>query len=324
MTPHLFPFHDYWWFYLAFSGGILTLLTFELGLLDRAPSGQISFKSAFYRTCIWVALALVFNLALFAYTNEKHGAEVAGDIALQFLTGYIIEESLSVDNLFVFVLIFRFFAVPADLQRKVLFLGILGALFFRGIFIALGSILLEYEMVVIAFGLFLVFTGVKILFESDRKITPDKNPAIRCLKKMFPITSDFRGKRLFVRENGLLHMTPLFVTLVVVELTDIIFAIDSVPAVFAVTSEPLIVFTSNVFAILGLRSLYFLLAGAFDRFHLLKYGLCAVLVFVGLKMSLLNHLFGGKFPTVVSLIFILVSLLLSIGLSLVIPPKEKN
>lgn len=324
MTQHLFPFHDYWWFYLAFSGGIITLLTFELGLLDRSPSGNISFKSAFYRTCIWVALAFIFNLSLFGYTNGKHGPEVAGDVALQFLTGYIIEESLSVDNLFVFVLIFRYFSVPSELQRKVLFLGIMGALVFRALFIALGSLLLAYEAVVIAFGIFLVFTGVKILFEADREITPDKNPIIKALKKILPITPDFHGKRLFVKEKGILHMTPLFITLVVVELTDIIFAIDSVPAVFAVTSEPLIVFTSNVFAILGLRSLYFLLAGAFDKFHLLKYGLCAVLVFVGLKMSILNHLFGGKFPTAISLTFILMSLLLSIGLSLVIPPKEKN
>ena len=257
--------------------------------MTEMPLGTSAFKSAFYRTCIWVALALVFNLALFGYTKGIHGAEIAGDIALQFLTGYVIEESLSVDNLFVFVLIFRYFAVPIDLQRKVLFLGILGALVFRGIFIALGSLLLQYEAVVVLFGIFLVFTGIKILFESDRQITPEKNPVIKLLKRIFPITPDYRGKRFFVRENGLLHMTPLFVALVVVELTDIVFAIDSVPAVFAVTQEPLIVFTSNVFAILGLRSLYFLLAGAFDKFHLLKYGLCAVLVFVGLKMSLLNH-----------------------------------
>jgi tellurite resistance protein TerC len=217
-------------------------------------------------------------------------------VGLEFLTGYVVEKSLSVDNIFVFVLVFGFFAIPPMYQHRVLFYGILGALVFRAIFIALGSVLLQYEWVILLFGVFLIATGIKILIAPQSKMDPDRNPVIRLFRWLFPVTSEFHGDRLLVRIRGVLHATPLMVALVLIETSDVVFAVDSVPAIFALTSEPLIVFTSNVFAILGLRSLYFLLAGAVEKFYLLKYGLGLVLIFVGLKMAWLNEAFGGKFP----------------------------
>ncbi|MGH9720948.1 MAG: TerC/Alx family metal homeostasis membrane protein, partial [Bryobacteraceae bacterium] len=262
-----------------------------------------------------------FCFGLYQYSSGQFGPAPAKKIALEFLTGYVVEESLSLDNMFVFVLIFQYFRIPAQYQHRVLFYGIIGALVFRGIFIALGSALIQYQWVVVLFGIFLLITGVKLLFTGDREIEPQKNPVLRLVRKLFPVTTSLHGSNLFVRLNERVHATPLFLTLALIEVSDIIFAVDSVPAVFGITREPLVVYTSNVFAILGLRSMYFLLAGAVTRFHLLQYGLAIILIFVGLKMCWLDSLFGGHLPIEISLIVIGVVLAVSIALSLLIAPK---
>ena len=303
-----FPFADYWWFYLAFTGFVLFLLALDLGVFHRKVHA-ISFREASLWSVIWIGLALAFNFAFYQYAAWKFARDAkllqipgfdpelaAKQVGLEFLTGYVVEKTLSLDNIFVFVVVFTFFGIPALYQHRVLFFGIIGALAFRAVFIALGSALLQYHWVIWLFGAFLILTGLKMMFAPERKLDPDRNPAIRLFRRFVPVTGELHGRRFFVRSKGVLFATPLLLALLFVEISDIIFSIDSVPAIFALTREPLIVFTSNVFAILGLRSLYFLLAGAVERFTMLKYGLALVLVFVGLKMVWLNDAFGGKFP----------------------------
>ncbi len=327
----IFPFVDYWWFYLGFTGFVLLLLALDLGVFHR-QAHEVSFREAATWSVVWVALALLFNFLLYQYALWKFPqdprlmatpgfdpAAAAWRVSLEFLTGYIVEKSLSVDNIFVFVLVFGYFAIPAKYQHRVLFYGILGALIFRAIFIALGAALMQYHWVVIVFGAFLIITGVKMMFAPEKGVEPDKNLLIRLFRRFVPITAELHGQRFFVRLNGVRHATPLFVALLFLEATDVIFAVDSVPAIFALTSEPLIVFTSNIFAILGLRALYFMLAGAIDKFHMLKYGLAIVLIFVGLKMVWLNDLFGGKFPIALSLGIIASVIAASVVLSLLFP-----
>jgi tellurite resistance protein TerC len=329
----LFPYADYWWFYGAFTLFVLALLALDLGVFHR-KAHAVGFREAAAWSVIWVALALAFNYGFYRYALWKFAddpripaagfaaADAARQAGLEFLTGYIIEKSLSVDNIFVFVIVFGFFAVPAAYQHRILFYGILGALIFRAVFIAIGSVLMQYHWVIWLFGGFLVLTGVKMLFAPEKPIAPDKNPVIRLFRRLVPVTGDLHGQRFFVRLGGAIHATPLLMALLFVELTDIVFAVDSVPAIFAITKEPLIVYTSNVFAILGLRALYFLLAGAVESFHLLKYGLAFILIFVGLKMAWLNDLFGGKFPIGISLGIIGAILAVSIALSLMFPKKS--
>jgi len=327
----LFPFAQYWWFYLAFLAGVLVLLALDLGVFHR-EAHEVSFREAATWSIVWVSLALAFNYGLYHFALWKFPQDprllaipgfdasvAAKETALEFLTGFIVEKSLSVDNIFVFVLIFNFFALPAKYQHRVLFFGILGALIFRAIFIVLGSALLQFHWVVWVFGLFLVASGLKIMFAPEKGIDPEKNPIIRLFRRFVPVTPALHGQRFFVRLNGVLHATPLFVTLLFVEVTDIIFAVDSVPAIYALTGEPLIVFVSNVFAILGLRALYFLLAGMMDRFYMLKYGLAVVLMFVGLKIAWLNDLYGGKFPITISLGIIAAVIAASVIASLLFP-----
>jgi tellurite resistance protein TerC len=232
----------------------------------------------------------------------------------------VVEESLSVDNMFVFALIFRHFGVPAKHQHQVLFYGVLGAMIFRGIFIGIGSALVRFDWVLLLFGVFLIITGIRMTFSGEKEIRPEKNLLVRWAGRILPLSPRFDEGRFVTTANGIRQFTPMLIVLLLLETTDIMFAVDSVPAVFAVTRDPFIVYTSNVFAILGLRSMYFLLAGAMDRFHLLRYGLAAVLVFVGLKMTWLDHSFGGKFPIGISLAIIAVAIGLSIGLSLLFPP----
>ena len=311
-----FPFADYWWFYLGFTGFVLLLLALDLGVFHR-KAHVVSVREASLWSVVWIALALVFNFAFYQYAAWKFARDprllqipgfdpesAARQIGLEFLTGYVVEKTLSLDNIFVFVVVFTFFGIPALYQHRVLFFGIIGALAFRAVFIALGSMLLQYHWVIWLFGAVLILTGVKMMFVPDKKIDPDRNPLIRLFRRFVPVTGELHGQRFFVRLKGVLYATPLLLALLFVEISDIIFAVDSVPAIFAITREPLIVFASNVFAILGLRALYFLLAGAVERFALLKYGLALVLVFVGLKMVWLNDAFGGKFPIVWSLAII--------------------
>jgi len=336
MSVQLFPFAQYWWFYAAFTGLVIGLLALDLGIFHRRAHA-VSIREATAWTGFWIALSLVFNYLFYRYMLVAFASDprllaipgfdsvaAARQAGLEFLVGYVVEKALSVDNIFVFVVVLSYFAIPPKYQHRVLFLGILGALVFRAIFIALGAVLIEYQWVVILFGAFLIFTGVKMLFTDDEKVEPDKNPVYRFLRRRLPVTSELRGQRFVVREGGRLLATPLLVTLVFVEMTDIVFAVDSVPAIFGITREPLIVFTSNVFAILGLRAMYFVLAGAMDKFHLLRYGLGVVLAFVGLKMVWLNRAWGGHFPITVSLGIIVGVIAASILLSLAFPRAQEE
>jgi tellurite resistance protein TerC len=334
MSIDLFPFQHYWWFYAAFTGFVLILLALDLGVFHR-NAHEVGLREAATWCAVWVGLALVFVYGLYQYTGWKLAQDprlvglpgfdprgAARDIALEFLTGYIVEYSLSVDNIFIFVLVLSYFAIPPKYQHRVLFYGILGALVFRALFIALGSVLMQFHWIVWLFGAFLIFTGLKMMFAPEKGLEPDRNPMIRLFRRFVPVTQEFHDRRFFVRLNGVLHATPLFITLLFVEVTDIIFAVDSVPAIYALTDEPLVVFTSNVFAILGLRAMYFLLAGAVDRFHLLKYGLSVVLIFVGLKMVWLNEWYGGKFPIGYSLGIIGAVIAGSVLLSFLFPKRQ--
>ncbi len=330
----LFPFSEFWWFYLGFTALVVLLLTVDLGVFHRKPHA-VSFGEAALWSAIWISFALAFNFFFYRWAQWQLAgapqlaasgltpARAARQAALEFFAGYLVEWSLSVDNIFVFVLVFRYFAIPAAYQHRILFFGILGAVVFRAAFIALGAALLHYHWVMVLFGLFLIFTGVKMLFVPDKKIEPERNPLIRLFRKFVAVMPEFTGPRFLVRRDGIWHATPLLIALLFIEATDILFAVDSVPAIFALTREPLIVFTSNACAILGLRSLYFLLAGAVEKFHLLKYGLALVLIFVGLKMAWLNEAFGGKFPIEISLGVISLLIGVSIGASLLFKRPAK-
>ncbi|MBL7663059.1 TerC/Alx family metal homeostasis membrane protein [bacterium] len=307
---------EYWWLYLAFIGFVALMLALDLGVFHK-DAHEVSFKEAATWSVAWVSLALIFNYGFYQYALWKfpmdprlaqipdfNAIASAERVALEFLTGFVVEKSLAVDNIFVFVIVFAFFGIPAKYQHRVLFWGIIGAVFFRAIFIGVGSVLMQYKAIVIFFGALLILTGIKIFFAPQKPIDPGKNPLIKWLKRSLPVTDKIHGDKFFIKQDGKRYITPLFLALIFIELSDIIFAIDSVPAIFALSSEPLIVFTSNIFAILGLRAMYFLLAGVVDKFYLLKYALGVVLVFVGLKMAWLNQAFGGKFPISWSLIII--------------------
>ncbi|MDH4468683.1 MAG: TerC/Alx family metal homeostasis membrane protein [Bacteriovoracaceae bacterium] len=332
-----FPFSDYWGFYVGFLGLVFFFLAMDLGIFHR-KAHVISFKEAATWTVIWMAAAVLFCFGFYQYCLHKFtvdtqfhsiqgfdGVLTSKRLALEFLTGYVVEQFLSIDNIFVFIIIFNFFHVPKKFQHRILFFGILGALLFRGIFIALGASLLQYTWVMIIFGIFLMVTGFKVMFAPEKTdLHPDQNFIIKLIKKFFPVKTNAPEGKFWVRESGKFFITPLFITLVFVELTDVVFAIDSVPAIFAITKEPFIVLTSNIFAIMGLRSLFFMLSGVVGKFHLLKYGLGLVLVFIGNKMSWLNDYYGGHFPIGVSLAIILGLIALSVVMSLVIKPKNES
>jgi len=318
----LFPFAEYWWLYLAFSILVMGLLAIDLSFHRKAHT--ISAREALAWMGLWVALALVFNLGLYWFTSSRLSPEMARRLSLEFLAGYVVEESLSVDNMFVFALIFRHFAVPSKYQHRVLFYGVLGAMVFRGIFIGIGSALIRFDWVLTVFGAFLIITGMRMAFSAEKEIHPEKNLLVRWAGRILPVAPQFDEGRFVTRAGGGRRFTPLVIVLLLLESTDIMFAVDSVPAVFAVTREPFIVYTSNVFAILGLRAMYFLLAGAMDRFHLLRYGLAAVLVFVGLKMIWLDDFFGGHFPVGLSLGIIGAAIGAAIALSLLFPTNGKR
>ena len=319
----LFPFAEFWWVYAAFTAGVLVVLAVDLGVFHR-DAHAVTFKESLAWSIVWVALALAVNYGFYRYALTHFPPDVASRVGLEFLTGYLVEKALAVDNVFVFVLVFGYFGIPARYQHRVLFYGILGALVFRAIFVALGSVLMQYHAVVIAFGVILLISGVKMMFAPTQAVDPGRNPMLRLMRRVLPVTPELHGQAFFVRLAGRLHATPLLVALLMLELSDIVFAVDSVPAIFAITREPLLVFTSNVCAILGLRAMYFLLADAVQRFHLLHYGLALVLVFVGLKMVWLDAAAGGKLPIEWSLGIIGVLLAGAVAASLLIDPPDAS
>jgi tellurite resistance protein TerC len=298
------------------------MLALDLGVFHK-EAHEVKIKEALTWSAVWIALALVFNLLIYFFWDQI-GAKSEysnSQAATSFLTGYLVEKALSVDNIFVFIMVFAFFQVPQKYQHRVLFYGILGALFFRAIFIAAGAALLKnFTWMMLVFGAFLILTGIKMALAKDKKIDPEANPIIKAFKRIMPVTKEYVGQQFFTRINGKLWATPLFITLLFIELTDIIFAVDSIPAIFAITSDPFIVFTSNVFAILGLRALFFALAGLMNMFHYLGYGLAAILVFVGGKM--LGHYWELKMSHGLSLAIIGGILLISILASIKFPPKD--
>lgn len=297
------------WMWLSFNLLVLGLLALDLGVLHR-KGREIGVREALFLSLGYVVLALCFGAGLYVALGPKAGTE--------YLTGYLIEKSLSLDNLFVFVLIFMHFGVPARCQHKVLFWGILGALVMRATLILTGAALLEaFHWLVYVFGAFLVFTGVRMFVAADQEPDLEKNRINRFMRRHFRVTEGYEGHRFFVRRDGRMWMTPLFVVLVLVEFTDVLFALDSIPAIFAVTTDPFIVYTSNVFAILGLRALYFALAGIIHRFHYLKYGLSLVLVLVGVKMAINAWFARPVLPTEVTLLLTVLILGVSVAVSLV-------
>ena len=297
------------WLWVLFNLFVLLMLALDLGVFHR-KAHEVRLREALIWTAVWAALAVLFNLGVWHFAGSQK--------ALEFLTGYLIEKSLSVDNVFVFALIFSYFAVPARVQHKVLFWGILGALAMRAVMIAVGAALItKFTWVIYVFGLFLIVTGIKMIVKREEEIHPERNPVVRVFKRWIPVTADYREDRFFVREGGRLWATPLFLVLLVVEMSDLVFAVDSIPAIFAVTSDPFIVYTSNVFAILGLRSLYFALAGIMNRFHYLKIGLGVVLAFVGVKMMLAHTPY--KIDTLVALAVVVLVLAASVLVSLLRP-----
>ena len=293
------------WVWGAFLALIACLLVLDLFVFHR-EAHEVSFREATKFSVFWIALGLAFGVLIFAWQGPKAGGE--------YLAGYLIEKSLAVDNIFVFALIFGYFAVPAKYQHRVLFWGVVGALVFRAAFIAGGAALLEnFHWMIYVFGGFLVFTGIKMARHRNEEMHPERNPALRLFKRVVPTSDEYHGQRFTVRKAGRLMATPLLAVLVLIETTDIIFAVDSIPAIFAVTSDPFLVFTSNAFAILGLRALYFMLAGMIERFVYLKTGLAAVLVFVGAKMLLTDV---AKIPIWASLLVIATTIGASIVISL--------
>jgi tellurite resistance protein TerC len=299
-------------FWILFNLFVLAMLALDLGVLNRRPH-SIGFREALGWSVMWVALAIAFAVVVYFW----HGRTAS----LEFATGYLIELSLSIDNLFVFLVIFRYFRVPGELQHRVLFWGILGALITRGAFILVGvGLIRQFDWIIYIFGALLVWSGFKLLRQGDTEIDPEKNPVLKLFRRWMPVTDEYVGNKFWVRQSGL-YATPLVVVLLVVETTDILFAVDSIPAVLAITLNAFIVYTSNVFAIMGLRSMYFAVAGMMDYFEYLHYGLSAVLVFIGGKM-LLSHYY--KLPTHIALATVLGVLLISVLASVVFPRKKNG
>ena len=288
------------WLWLTFAGIVLASLFVDFVVLKKQGAHDIGVKEALNWSLIWIGLSFVFNgLLWWAIKDETGSSELANTKSLEFLTGYLIEKSLAVDNIFVFLMIFTYFAVPKAYQKRVLMIGIIGAIVLRTVMILVGGWLLsEFHWVLYVFGAFLVLTGIKMWWAAGKEPDLNNNPALKLLRKWMPISQHYDGERFWTRENGVKIATPLLMVICMIALTDVIFAVDSIPAIFAITSDPFIVLTSNVFAILGLRAMYFLLAAIADRFHLLNYGLAVVLIFIGVKMCLIDVY---KIPVVVSL-----------------------
>jgi tellurite resistance protein TerC len=302
------------WMWAIFALIVTGMLLIDLLLVGGGKQHRVSLKEAAGWSLAWVTVSLLFAAGLWAYLDELSGRAVANDKVMEFLTGYLVEKSLAVDNVFVWMMIFSYFAIPLELQRRVLLYGILGAIVLRTIMIFAGSWLItEFHWLLYVFGVFLIITGLKMVWFAEHDPNLDKNPFIRFIRARYPITDHLEGERFFVMKDSVRMMTPLFLALVLVELTDVIFAVDSIPAVFAITTDPFIVLTSNLFAILGLRAMYFLMADLGNRFELLKYGLAVILVFIGTKMLIVDWY---KIPVLVSLGVVATILLISVIASL--------
>jgi tellurite resistance protein TerC len=301
------------WFWVGFNVFVVLMLVLDLGVFHR-KSHVIRFKEALGWSAFWISLSVIFGVMVYFWRGPQP--------SLEFATGYLIELSLSVDNLFVFLVLFSYFKVPQEQQYRVLFWGIIGALVMRAIFIVAGVALINrFHFIIYVFGAFLIYTGIKLAFQDETEVHPEHNPMLRLVRRWFPMTNDYVGGRFFVMHGEKRYATPLFAVLVVVETTDLLFAVDSIPAILAITRDPFIVYTSNVFAILGLRSMYFALAGMLEIFHFLNYGLAAILTFVGTKMLLSNFI---KIPIHISLLVVASLLALSVIASLVFPHPKRE
>ena len=288
-----------WWMWAGFAVFVVVACAIDLLVLQKKGSEKVSIGQALRWSALWVALALVFNALLWWYLDGTAGREIANDKAAEFFTGYLIEKSLAVDNIFVFLMLFTYFAVPAQLQKRVLILGVIGAIVLRAVMILIGAWLIkEFHWVLYLFGAFLLATGIKMLVFADASSDLEKNPMLKWMRGHMNLTPDFDGEKFWVTRQGVRFYTPLFVVMILIGITDVVFAVDSIPAIFAITEDPFIVMTSNIFAILGLRAMYFLLADLKDRFHLLTYGLGVILAFVGTKMLIVDWI---KIPVGISL-----------------------
>jgi tellurite resistance protein TerC len=300
-------------FWIGFNVFVVVMLALDLGVFHKKIH-RVPVKEAVIWSGVWITLAMIFNILIYIDMGETK--------ALEFLTGYVIEYSLSVDNIFVFILIFSFFKVNGKYQHKVLFWGIIGALVMRAIFIFAGVALINrFHWIIYIFGGFLVFTGIRMLFHGDTQVDPEKNPVVRFFRKFLPVTHTMHEDKFFIRQNSKLYATPLFLVLLIIETSDLIFAVDSIPAVLAISKDTFIVYTSNIFAIMGLRSLYFAISGVLEYFRFLKIGLAFVLTFVGVKMCISNY---AEIPVVTSLLIIISILLISVIASVIIKKKDIN
>ena len=311
-----------WWMWSGFGLFVIAMLSIDMFALGRKGAHKVSAKEALVWSLIWFSLALLFAALLWAWLDHTLGREMADTKTMEYLTGYLLEKTLAMDNIFVFVMLFSYFAVPIEYQKRVLVYGVLGAIVLRALMILLGAWLIaEFHWVLYVFGAFLLITGIKMFIFADQEPNLEQNPLLRWLRSHIRITDSYHGDKFWITKNGVRWFTPMFLVLILVEFSDVIFAMDSIPAIFAITSDPFIVFTSNIFAILGLRALYFLLADMADRFHLLKYGLAVVLMFVGTKMLIVDWF---KIPVAASLAAVIAVLGRSILLSLMATRKSAD
>ena len=303
-----------WWMWASFGLFVIAMLAIDILALDRKGAHKVSTKEALTWSLIWFTLALLFGVALWAWLNQTLGRAIADAKTMEYLTGYLLEKTLAIDNIFVFVMLFSYFAVPIQYQKRVLVYGVLGAIILRALMILVGAWLIaEFHWILYLFGAFLLVTGIKMFIFADQEPNLANNRLLIWIRSHMRITNDYHGDKFWIVKKGVLWFTPMFLVLILVEISDVIFAMDSIPAIFAITSDPFIVFTSNIFAIMGLRALYFLLADMANRFHLLKYGLAIILMFVGTKMLIVEWL---KIPITVSLSVVIAVLGISILLSL--------
>ncbi|ALR05774.1 TerC family protein [Xylella fastidiosa] len=308
------------WLWSGFAIVVIAALLVDLILMRHGGPHKVTFKEAAWWSIGWVLLALLFNVGLWWYLQSTADPSIANRVSIEFLTGYLVEKSLAVDNIFVFLMLMTYFAVPDEQRQRVLIIGVLGALILRGLMIFAGSLLLtKFHWLLYVFGVFLLLTGVKMWFSAGKEPELETNPILRWMRNHLRLSPDYAGNALSVVRDGKRWFTPFFVVLILIAVIDVIFAVDSIPAIFAITTDPFIVLTSNVFAVLGLRAMFFLLAGMADRFHLLPYGLAVILIFIGIKMVIIDLY---KIPVLVSLGMVIAILAITIALSLMHPPKQ--